>query len=129
MAGVRAFTPTGRVPDMLARVSVGKDSPDPNYSSFESVRDDLSKVRSDIDSLRESLNETKTNVAANSRDILARCSFFNDPVDGESKPSCGSGSGSTLESDLAETSSAMREIERTVNSFSRPNSLPTGKVS
>merc|ERR1711971_1116826 len=34
-------------------------------------------------------------------------------------------SGSSMESDLAETTSAMREIERTVNSFSRPSPTKT----
>merc|ERR1719384_1258088 len=34
-------------------------------------------------------------------------------------------SGSSMESDLAETTNAMREIERTVNSFSRPSPSKT----
>jgi len=149
----RPFTPTGRVPDMLSRVSCGHDSN--NFSNLEAVRDDLSKVRNDIDSLRESLNETKTNVVANSRDILARCSFYTETkraegspdassVSGKSRVSDGSSmgmregghgsygsmgshrvSGSSMESDLAETTSAMREIERTVNSFSRPSPTKT----
>ena len=122
MASHRPFTPTGpqthRVPDMLSRVSSQLDIQSTNYSNFESVRDDLSKVRSDIDSLRESLCETKTDVAANSRDILARCSFYTDPESCTSERSKGS-----LQSDLAETSSAMREIERTVHSFAKPTSL------
>ena len=149
----RPFTPTGRVPDMLSRVNCTHDSP--NFSNLEAVRDDLSKVRNDIDSLRESLNETKTNVVANSKDILARCSFYTEKgkrvegspdassvMSGKSRVSDGSSmgmregghgshgsmgsqggrvSGSSMESDLAETTSAMREIERTVNSFSRPS--------
>ena len=150
MTNGRPFTPTGRVPDMLSRVSCGHDSN--NFSNLEAVRDDLSKVRNDIDSLRESLNETKSNVVANSRDILARCSFYTEEkrvegspevssVSGKSRVSEGSlgtsqggpgshgsmgshggrVSGSSMESDLAETTSAMREIERTVNSFSRPS--------
>ena len=151
MANGRPFTPTGRVPDMLSRVSCTHDSN--NFSNLEAVRDDLSKVRNDIDSLRESLNETKTNVVANSKDILARCSFYTEgkrvegspdasSVSGKSRVSDGSSmgmregghgshgsmgsqggrvSGSSMESDLAETTSAMREIERTVNSFSRPS--------
>ena len=150
MTNGRPFTPTGRVPDMLSRVSCGHDSN--NFSNLEAVRDDLSKVRNDIDSLRESLNETKSNVVANSRDILARCSFYTEAkrvegspevssVSGKSRVSEGSlgtsqggpgshgsmgshggrVSGSSMESDLAETTSAMREIERTVNSFSRPS--------
>ena len=149
----RPFTPTGRVPDMLSRVScsTGYDSnTNPNnFSNLEAVRDDLSKVRNDIDSLRESLNETKTNVVENSKDILARCSFYTEgkrvesspealSVSGKSRVSEGSVgtreggvgslgspvgrvSGSSMESDLAETTNAMREIERTVNSFSRPS--------
>ena len=151
MANGRPFTPTGRVPDMLSRVSCGHDSN--NFSNLEAVRDDLSKVRNDIDSLRESLNETKTNVVANSRDILARCSFYTEAKRAEGSPEAssvsgksrvsdsssmgmregghgshgsmgsqgGRVSGSSMESDLAETSSAMRDIERTVNSFSRPS--------
>lgn len=152
MANGRPFTPTGRVPDMLSRVSCGHDSN--NFSNLEAVRDDLSKVRNDIDSLRESLNETKTNVVANSKDILARCSFYTEAKRVEGSPDAASSasgkprvsdgssmgmregghgsygsmasqggrvSGSSMESDLAETTSAMREIERTVNSFSRPS--------
>ena len=138
---------------MLSRVScsTGYDSnTNPNnFSNLEAVRDDLSKVRNDIDSLRESLNETKTNVVENSKDILARCSFYTEgkrvesspealSVSGKSRVSEGSVgtreggvgslgspvgrvSGSSMESDLAETTNAMREIERTVNSFSRPS--------
>jgi hypothetical protein len=118
----RAFTPTGRVPDMRARVSPQQA----NYSNIDSVREDLCKVRSDIDDLRESLNETKTNVAANSRDILARCSFYTEHEPPVSRlPRL---SGSSLQTDLAETSNAMREIERTVNSFTKQTSLPAGKV-
>ena len=127
MAGERSYTPTGRVPDMLSRVNLEANSRSPSYSSFESVRDDLSKVRSDIDHLRQSLNETKTSVAANSRDILARCSFFTDTTQGKMVEGRLL-NGSSLESDLAETSSAMQEIERTVNSFTKQNSLPTGRV-
>ena len=105
MANGRPFTPTGRVPDMLSRVSCGHDSN--NFSNLEAVRDDLSKVRNDIDSLRESLNETKTNVVANSRDILARCSFYTETKRAEGSPDASSVSGKSRVSDGS--SMGMRE--------------------
>merc|ERR1719285_1034955 len=127
MPSAPTFTPAGiKVPDMLSRVNCGHENlANNNYSNIESVREDLTKVRNDIDNLRESLTETKSNVQANSRDILARCSFY---TDGDVRGKEIKGKSDSMENDLKETNNAMKEIERTVNSFRTQTSLPTGST-
>ena len=111
----RHFTPTGRVPDMLAKIG---------YTNIDGVKEDLSRVRTDIDSLRSSLTQTRAGVAADSKDILARCSFYTDVREFKGGGEDGKReSGGSLESDLRETNNAMKEIERTVNSFSKQPSV------
>ena len=93
----RHFTPTGRVPDMLAKIG---------YTNIDGVKEDLSRVRTD------------------SKDILARCSFYTDVREFKGGGEDGKReSGGSLESDLRETNNAMKEIERTVNSFSKQPSV------
>ena len=100
MTGANNYQLTGLVPDMRARVSSTADQD--SYS----VCSDLSKVRSDIDSL---------------------CDIINKKADTREAPPVRLGN-DQLELELRETQHVMKDIEHTVDNFRRHLSLPNGKV-
>ena len=112
-----SWQPTGRVPDMLARVSCPPAPPiaTPTRTSPAGLCADLSQVRSDIDSLCDIINTTQSDNAKPE---------YQDQVAVRTKHDQ-----TRLSKHLAETKNVMKDIEVTVDSFRKQMSLPIGKVS
>eukprot|EP00090_Calanus_glacialis_P003873 TRINITY_DN12907_c0_g1_i1.p1 TRINITY_DN12907_c0_g1~~TRINITY_DN12907_c0_g1_i1.p1 ORF type:complete len:1505 (+),score=299.61 TRINITY_DN12907_c0_g1_i1:210-4724(+) len=138
MPSAKTYLPTGRVPDMLSRISCPADSnwesdygeygsENAQYNNYTNVCEDLSKVRTDIDSLHDIISSTKNHLTTNGKPLLDIFEDFKSKND-EGEQSKGSRQyPSTLARDLEETKNAMTDIEKTVNSFTKQVSLPIGK--
>lgn len=138
MPSAKTFQPTGRVPDMLSRVSYPSESnweseyteysndrvPFTNYSN---VCDDLSKVRSDIDNLHDIISSTKNHLSTNGKPLLDIFEDFKTKQNNGDLAKESVQYPSTLARDLEETKNAMTDIEKTVNNFTKQVSLPIGK--
>eukprot|EP00092_Neocalanus_flemingeri_P027419 GFUD01029736.1.p1 GENE.GFUD01029736.1~~GFUD01029736.1.p1 ORF type:complete len:1514 (+),score=324.17 GFUD01029736.1:225-4766(+) len=140
MPSAKTYQPTGRVPDMLSRISCPSDSnwdsdyseygsDNTHYTNYVNVCEDLSKVRSDIDNLRDIISNTKSDLTTNGKPLLDIFEEFKTNQDDQEQQFRGSKQlPSTLARDLVETKYAMRDIEKTVNSFTKQVSLPIGKI-
>ena len=92
------------------------------------MREDLSKVRSDIDNLHHIISSTKNHLSTNGKPLLDIFEDFKSKNDVAEQSKGSSQYPSRLARDLEETKNAMTDIEKTVNSFTKQVSLPIGKV-
>jgi len=138
MPSAKTYLPTGRVPDMLSRISCPSDtnwesdygeygSENGPYTNYTNVREDLSKVRSDIDNLHDIISSTKNHLSTNGKPLLDIFEDFKSKNDVAEQSKGSSQYPSRLARDLEETKNAMTDIEKTVNSFTKQVSLPIGK--
>ena len=112
--------PTGNVPDMWSRVrcpsvtdlssSTPRSSRSENTETYSDVCADLFRVKNDIDSLCDIINNSGAD------------KYVKDPS------LSGQHHDRKIEKDLRDTRDVMKDIEHTVDSFRRHLSLPSGKV-
>jgi len=135
MPSARTYLPTGRVPDMLSRISCPSDSSweseygaeSAPYTNYTNVCEDLSRVRSDIDNLHDIISNTKSHLTTNGKPLLDIFEDFKVRNDDGEQSKEAAQYPSLLARDLEETKNAMTDIEKTVNSFTKQVSLPIGK--
>jgi len=143
MPSAKTYQLTGRVPDMLSRIRCPSDSKwesdyegqqnkygedNIKHANFTEVKEDLSKVRSDIDSLKEVISNAKNDIKANGKPLLDIFDEFKTkPADLKYKFGGSKHDKGAIVRDLADTSSAMRDIENTLKSFSKQVFMPIGK--
>ena len=139
MPSAKTYLPTGRVPDMLSRISCPDDSnweseygeysaDSAPYTNYTNVCEDLSKVRSDIDNLHNIISNTKSHLTTNGKPLLDIFEDFKVKSDDGEQAKEATQYPSLLAKDLEETKNAMTDIEKTVSSFTKQVSLPIGKV-